>query len=58
VKASIDADRLLVFDVSEGWEPLCAFLDKPVPATAFPRINARAEFDNIFFSDDSDNEAT
>jgi hypothetical protein len=58
VKATIDPDRLLVFDVSEGWEPLCAFLDKPVPATAFPRINARDEFDNIFFGDNSDNEAT
>mmetsp|Transcript_140743 Transcript_140743/g.248525 ORF Transcript_140743/g.248525 Transcript_140743/m.248525 type:complete len:268 (-) Transcript_140743:1-804(-) len=28
--------RLLVFDVREGWEPLCAFLDKSVPIEEFP----------------------
>jgi len=46
---SIPAERLLVFDVREGWEPLCAFLGKPVPREAFPRVNSRAEFHDIFF---------
>lgn len=46
---SIDPDRLLVFDVREGWEPLCQFLDKPVPTSAFPRVNSRDEFEEIFF---------
>ena len=32
-------DRLLVFDVSEGWEPLCKFLGKPVPNVPFPHMN-------------------
>lgn len=33
-------DRLLVFDVREGWEPLCAFLGVSVPADEpFPRLN-------------------
>ncbi len=31
VQETIAPDRLLVFDVKEGWEPLCAFLDVPVP---------------------------
>ncbi len=31
VKSTLPADRLLVFEVKDGWEPLCAFLDKPVP---------------------------
>lgn len=32
--------QLLVFDVREGWEPLCAFLDKPVPdRSAFGRLD-------------------
>ncbi|WP_193175920.1 sulfotransferase family protein [Oricola nitratireducens] len=44
VRETIPADRLLVFDVAEGWEPLCRFLDVPVPAKAFPRSNQRDEF--------------
>jgi hypothetical protein len=44
VKATIPAGRLLVYQVKEGWEPLCAFLDVPVPDEPFPRTNDRAEF--------------
>jgi len=31
------ADQLLVFDVKQGWGPLCGFLGKNVPEEAFPR---------------------
>jgi hypothetical protein len=44
VKRSIPAGRLLVFDVAEGWEPLCRFLGVPVPDTPFPRTNSSEEF--------------
>lgn len=44
VRAAIAPERLLVFDVAEGWEPLCAFLDVPVPDTPFPRTNDRDAF--------------
>jgi hypothetical protein len=44
VKAAIPADRLLVFDVAEGWSPLCRFLDVPVPADPFPRVNSTEDF--------------
>lgn len=44
VKAAFSEDRLLVFHPKEGWEPLCAFLDQPVPETEFPNVNDRAEF--------------
>jgi sulfotransferase family protein len=44
VKATIPADRLLVFEVKDGWAPLCAFLGKPVPHEPFPRTNNREEF--------------
>ncbi len=44
VKAAIPASRLLVYQVKEGWEPLCAFLGTPVPDEPFPRTNDRAEF--------------
>lgn len=40
----IPADRLLVFNVADGWEPLCRFLDVPVPDTSFPRTHAGDEF--------------
>jgi len=44
VRAAIPPDRLLVFNVADGWEPLCRFLDAPVPATPFPRVNATDEW--------------
>ena len=44
VVAAIPADRLLVYEVSQGWEPLCAFLGVPVPAAPFPLNNTRADF--------------
>lgn len=44
VKVAIPADQLLVFQVAEGWGPLCAFLGVPVPDGDFPRSNDRAEF--------------
>ena len=44
VKATVPAGQLLVFDVKEGWAPLCAFLGVPVPATPFPRTNNREDF--------------
>jgi hypothetical protein len=45
VQATVPADRLLVFDVREGWGPLCAFLGVPVPAgESFPHVNDAASF--------------
>ena len=44
VRAAFPAETLLVFDVAEGWEPLCAFLGTPVPDVPFPRSNARDDF--------------
>ncbi|HSI18153.1 MAG TPA: sulfotransferase [Sphingomonas sp.] len=44
VRAAIAPERLLVFDVAEGWGPLCAFLDVPVPDTPFPHTNDREAF--------------
>jgi hypothetical protein len=42
VRDTVDAKRLLVFDVREGWEPLCRFLEVPVPSDPFPRLNDTA----------------
>ena len=47
VQETVPPERLLVFDVKEGWEPLCAFLDVPVPEDEpFPRVNEAATFQN------------
>ena len=44
VRATVPKDRLLVFEATQGWAPLCAFLGVPVPTTPFPRENSRADF--------------
>ena len=44
VKAAIEPERLLVYEVREGWAPLCAFLGVAVPNEPFPAQNDRAEF--------------
>lgn len=41
---TISPDRLLVWQPSEGWEPLCAALGLPVPEGDFIHTNDRAEF--------------
>jgi hypothetical protein len=44
VQETVPADRLLVWTAADGWEPLCDFLELPVPDTPFPRLNDGAEF--------------
>jgi hypothetical protein len=44
VKQTIPAGQLLVFDVRQGWGPLCDFLNVPEPGGDFPRTNHREEF--------------
>lgn len=44
VKAAFGPEKLLVFHPKEGWEPLCRFLNVPVPETPFPNVNDRADF--------------
>jgi hypothetical protein len=44
VKAAVPADRLLVWTASDGWEPLCEFLELPVPSDPFPNVNDKKDF--------------
>ncbi len=44
VKATVPANQLLVFEVKDGWAPLCAFLGVSTPDEPFPRTNNRTEF--------------
>ena len=43
VKSIVPADKLLVYNVKQGWKPLCDFLECDVPAIAFPHENIKAE---------------
>lgn len=44
VQKNVPASQLLVYDLTQGWGPLCTFLDVPVPNVPFPISNTRAEF--------------
>ena len=43
VKSIVPADKLLVYNVKEGWKPLCDFLECEVPTVSFPHENIKAE---------------
>lgn len=50
VKRVVSPERLLVYEVKEGWEPLCRFLQVPVPTDKpFPRLNDRTTFQERSF---------
>jgi hypothetical protein len=44
VKKTVPANQLLVYEITQGWEPLCKFLNVPVPTTPFPQTNKQAAF--------------
>lgn len=45
VKRAVPPERLLVFEVKEGWQPLCDFLGVPAPSGPFPHTNSREEME-------------
>jgi sulfotransferase family protein len=48
VQDYVPADRLLVWEVKEGWAPLCRFLGVAAPDTPFPRLNDAQTFRERF----------
>ena len=44
VQRVIPPERLLVYEVAQGWGPLCAFLGAPEPAGPMPKVNSTEEF--------------
>jgi hypothetical protein len=42
VRRRVPPERLLVYEVKEGWGPLCDFLGVPEPDEPFPRLNDTA----------------
>ena len=44
VRSEIPPERLFEYQPGDGWAPLCAALDLPVPDAEFPHENTREEF--------------
>jgi hypothetical protein len=44
VRAAVPPERLLEFRATDGWGPLCAALNVPVPDEPFPMLNTREEW--------------
>jgi len=50
IKDTIPKNQLLVFDVKEGWGPLCDFLNVKVPSNPYPHTNTREDFQKMIES--------
>ncbi|KAJ7275968.1 P-loop containing nucleoside triphosphate hydrolase protein [Mycena rebaudengoi] len=48
VRSLVPQERLLEFNVKDGWVPLATFLSKDVPEVAFPRVNDTEQFKKKF----------
>jgi Sulfotransferase domain len=45
VRRDVPPHRLLVYEIGQGWGPLCAFLEVPIPeGKPFPHLNDAASF--------------
>jgi len=40
----VPKENLLIYNVSEGWTPLCNFLSLPLPKVPFPHLNKKEDF--------------
>lgn len=49
VRRTVPPERLLVYDVKEGWGPLCKFLGVEVPDEPFPHLNDAATFRRLLW---------
>jgi hypothetical protein len=50
VREALPPEQLLVYEVAQGWEPLCRFLGRPLPEQDFPRVNSTDEFRERFMA--------
>lgn len=50
VKATVAPERLLVHNLGDGWESLCAHLRVPVPAQPYPSRNSAKAFQDANLS--------
>ncbi|MEM8768266.1 MAG: sulfotransferase family protein [Pseudomonadota bacterium] len=50
VKDELPPEKLLVFEASQGWAPLCEFLEVPIPDEPYPRVNTTEDFNTMMAS--------
>jgi hypothetical protein len=48
VKAAFGPERLLAFEIGDGWGPLCRFLGVAIPDAPYPHANSTAAFRSEF----------
>ena len=51
VKSLVPPEKLLVYNVKQGWKPLCDFLGCEVPTVAFPHENVKGEIAEVPLSE-------
>lgn len=44
VKKVVPKEKLLIYDVRDGWKPLCEFLGVPEPSEPLPHLNKKENF--------------
>ncbi len=44
VKAFVPKEQLLIYDLNEGWAPLCNFLGVDLPSEPLPHLNKKEDF--------------
>lgn len=47
VRATVPKGQLLMFDVRDGWKPLCDFLGKDVPMEKVPKSDGSGDFEEV-----------
>ncbi|PHH92323.1 hypothetical protein CDD83_7912 [Cordyceps sp. RAO-2017] len=48
VRSLVPPERLLEWDIHDGWEPLCRFLGHPVPDSPFPELHKARRYRELF----------
>ena len=51
VKSHVPPEKLLVYNVKQGWKPLCDFLGCEVPTVAFPHENIKGDVAEVPLSE-------
>ena len=46
VKDTVPEHRLLIYNLGDGWDPLCKHLEVEIPMQDYPNRNAKKSFDN------------
>ncbi len=47
VKKHVPAEKLLIYEVKDGWGPLCDFLGVPEPSEPLPHLNKKENFKSM-----------